>query len=58
MARLIVIFDPDARVELPPAGDHCTRNLRCSLLDIADDLGDRDIYEIARRLAELLLEQL
>lgn len=58
MARLFVCYDPEEVIELkmmPRAEEH---GIRRAALDIAADLADRDIYEIARKLAELLLEQL
>lgn len=58
MARVIIVFDPDGRLGPVPEDEaHATR-IKQAMLDLPDDLADRDIYEIARKLAELLLEQL
>jgi len=52
--RIIVWYDPHGRIapmrEGPP-------EIKQALLDIPEDVEGRDIYEIARKLAELLLEQ-
>lgn len=58
MARLLIIYSPDGRLD--PAAPEFVEGLRLkqAMLDIPGDLANRDIYEIARRLAELLLEQL
>jgi len=55
MARLHVIYDPSDRVEsiLPPE-----IGAKVAQVSLADGLEGRDIYEVARRLAELLLEQI
>lgn len=55
MARLTIVYDtlePPLRVDAPPD------SVKSAQLSVPDDLEGRDIYEIARRLAELLLEQL
>lgn len=54
MARLHIIYDPlepGLITRLPPT-------VKAAVLPIPDDLAGRDIYEIARKLAELLLEQI
>ncbi len=58
MGRLHIIFDPSER--LVPLGEDAAKALeaRVAMLTVPDDLEGRDIYEIARKLAELLLEQL
>lgn len=59
-SRLVVIYDPEARLILPSGSDMggYPPSLKCAALDVPSDLAGRDIYEVARRLAELLLEQL
>lgn len=57
MGRLTVVYDKSGKCQL--SGDAMKYfKLKTASLDIADDLEGRDIYEIARKLAELLLEQL
>lgn len=60
MARLIICYDPNEKIQLiePMMANKNNMNLSQALLDIADDLDKTDIYEIARKLAEMLLEQL
>jgi len=59
MARLLIIYDGTATV-LPIPEDRIPDDVtvRQATLDIADDIDKVDIYEIARKLAEMLLEQL
>lgn len=58
MARILIIHSPGER--LLPCGAEMVRHLHLSqaMLDIADDLQGVDICELARKLAEMLLEQL
>lgn len=56
MAQLTIVYDT---MEPPltltgPQGD----GIKIATLPISDDLNGVDVYEVARRLAELLLEQL
>jgi hypothetical protein len=60
MAQLTIIYD-----ELDPplqmaADPNMPAHMRPKVasLPLADDLGDIDIYEVARRLAEMMLEQM
>ncbi len=56
MAQLTIIYD-----ELdPPVALRVIAgvSIRQAVMPLASGLGDVDIYEVARRLAELLLEQL
>jgi hypothetical protein len=58
MAKLIIIYDPKDVLGFEVA--HLPEDIRPDVasLSVAEDIQNRDIYEIARRLAELLLEQL
>jgi hypothetical protein len=57
--RLHVIFDPDDILTSPGvSGDHYPPNLKAAVLSLAADPSEVDIYEVARKLAELLLEQI
>lgn len=62
MAKLMIVFDPTDKISFGYNADARERlvreGLRSAELSLGDDLGERDIYEIARRLSELLLEQL
>lgn len=55
MARLHIIYDP---LEPGLQVAHLPASIKSAVLPIPDDLEGRDIYEIARKLAELMLEQL
>lgn len=57
MAVLHIIHSPDGRLTVPQE-TRIAAHLTMASLDIPDDLEGRDIYEIARKLSELLLEQL
>jgi hypothetical protein len=57
MARLLIIYDPDERVTCCPP-EYKRGNLKEAVLDISNDIESQDIYNLARKLAELLLEQL
>jgi hypothetical protein len=58
MAKLLIIHAP-ARANIvgftPDVAQHM--GVKQAMLDIADDIEGVDIYEIARKLAEMLLEQ-
>lgn len=58
MPRLLVTYDPHDRIH--PSHPEIKRSLEISegYLDLAEGLEDKDIYNIARKLAEMLLEQL
>ena len=55
MTTLHVILDPTGRLIVQ--GDNLPRDVIRASLSIADDLDGTDIYALARRLAEMLLEQ-
>ena len=57
MARLLIVYDPDERIHVA-SPDYKRGKLKEALLDIHDDIESTDIYNIARKLAEMLLEQL
>jgi hypothetical protein len=57
MPKLHVLYDPNDRVQhSPEALKHF--EIKVATLSTPKDLGSVDIYNLARRLAELLLEQL
>jgi hypothetical protein len=57
MATLHIIWDPRSCLSVSSdAVRHA--NIKQARLDVADDLESRDIYELARKLAELLVGQL
>jgi hypothetical protein len=58
MARLLLLYDPTGALEGMPTEMVAFLGAKQARLDVPDDLSDVDIYEIARSLAELLLEQL
>jgi hypothetical protein len=57
MPKLHVVYDPKDRVIMNP---EIEKQIECksAYLSIPDDLDSIDIYNLAKRLAELLLEQL
>lgn len=57
MSRIIVIYDSRGDMQCVPS-DRAPRGLKQAMLDIPDDLEGKDIYQIARKLAEMLLEQI
>ena len=57
MTRLMLAYDPSGTLMPIPEETALKRGVRTACIDLAADLGDRDLYEVARRLAELLLEQ-
>lgn len=58
MPKLIVVYDPTGRLsshissDAPP--ELCPK---VAQLDVADGIEGKDIYDLARKLAEMLLEQ-
>lgn len=54
--RLIIVLDPDDRLDGLSPDMVRSLKLRQAMLAVPDGLDDKDIYAIARRLAELLLE--
>jgi hypothetical protein len=57
MATLHVIWDPDSRLVPLDIGAAKQLRIRQASLDCDPDLEAQDIYELARRVAALLLEQ-
>lgn len=58
MPALFIIWDPDGcRVKMPPEEYVAKTGILHARLDLPDGIDGRDRYEVARRLAELLLEQ-
>jgi hypothetical protein len=58
MAVLHIIFAPTNKLEPTIPGELFAMGMRQATLPIPDDLEGQDIYAVARKLAELLLEQL
>lgn len=60
MAKLIIFYDPADVIQFERFLAELPEDIRPDVasLSIAEDIQNQDIYEIARRLAELLLEQL
>jgi hypothetical protein len=57
MPKLMVVFDPNDRID--SKSDELKRfGIKEASLSIPEGLDGKDIYQIARKLAELLLEQL
>ena len=57
MAKLHVIFDPQDKIVTIPEAES-KFGFKTAQLSIPDDVKSVDIYNLARRLAELLVEQL
>jgi hypothetical protein len=57
MASLHIIFDPNDRIRNDPDRD-AQVGLKTARLSIPSNLESVDIYNLARKLSELLLEQL
>ena len=57
MSKLVILYDPNEKVAFVPEQLEAY-NLRQAILSIPDNLENNDIYAIAKKLAELLLEQL
>lgn len=58
VSKLIIIFDPSNRAEGFKADQAISLGIKQVELSISDELENIDIYNIAKKLAELLLEQL
>jgi hypothetical protein len=56
MPKLHVVYDPNDKIAMDPAAAELFGH-KVAVLDIPKDLESVDIYNLARRLAELLLEQ-
>jgi hypothetical protein len=57
MPKLHVIYDPTDKLEVR-SEPIASCKLKVATLSVPDDLGSVDIYNLATRLAGLLLEQL
>jgi hypothetical protein len=57
MPKLHVIYDPQDKVTHLPETEKMF-GFKVAQLSVPDDLSTIDIYNLARRLAELLVEQL
>lgn len=58
MARIYVVFDPTGRLELLSRDSRLALGAKDACMSLPDGLAGRDIYEVARKLAELLFEQI
>ena len=58
MPRLLIMYDPHDHIHPTHYETKKVLELSEAYLDIAEGLEDKDIYNIARKLAEMLLEQL
>jgi len=58
MPRLHVIYDPQDKVVGAPPDLEQKFGIKVAVLSVPEDIKSVDIYNLARRLAELLLEQL
>lgn len=58
MPNLTVIYDPDDKISGLTVEDRKRFGIKQANLSIAEDLEGSDIYALARKLAEMLLEQL
>jgi hypothetical protein len=57
MATLHIVYDPTDKLQ-PATTDLNPLGLKFAAMPLRDDLSGQDIYAIARRVSELLLEQL
>ena len=57
MASIHVLYDPNDRIVQDPERDKHI-GLKVARLPVPDELENVDIYNVAKKLAELLLEQL
>ena len=57
MPKLHVVYDPKDLIVMDPQAAKQFGH-KVAVLDVPEDLRSVDIYNLARRLAELLLEQL
>ena len=55
MSKLVIAFDPTGELEVRP--QYLPDHVITATLSVADDLEAVDLYAVARKLAELLLEQ-
>jgi len=60
MPKLTIVWDPEGLIGRDPQWEQAQhrRGVRFADLDVTNDIENIDRYHIARRLAELLLEQL
>ena len=58
MPKLMVIYDPRDIVSGLPVEFRREKEIMEATLSVPDDLNGIDIYNLARKLCELLLEQL
>jgi hypothetical protein len=58
VSKLLLIYDPTDRVTGMPICEMKDLGIKEARLSIPDDLEGHDIYTIAKKLAEMLLEQL
>jgi hypothetical protein len=57
MAKLVILYDEENRLHFN--SEQLTHlNIKEASLSISDNLENEDIYTLARKLAEMLLEQL
>jgi hypothetical protein len=57
MSKLLIFYDPADQIIVPRDVREHT-DIKVAEVPLADGIEGRDIYEIARKLAGLLLEQL
>lgn len=58
MPKLHVIYDPRENIQAMPGQLQEQLGIKVAILSVPADLKSIDIYHLAKRLAELLLEQL
>lgn len=58
MPKLMVVYDPEDKVSGLPPEMRKQYNIMEATLSIPEDLHGHDIYALARKLSEMLLEQL
>lgn len=57
MPKLMVVYDPEDKVSGLPVEMRRQYNIMEATLSVPEDLEGNDIYALARKLAEMLLEQ-
>jgi hypothetical protein len=57
MPKIHVVYDPNDKIITSPEAEQMFGH-KVAVLSIPEDLSSVDIYNLARRVAELLLEQL
>jgi hypothetical protein len=57
MPKLHIVYDPQDKIAMDPAAAKMFGH-KVAVLDIPENVKSVDIYHLAKRLAELLLEQL